>query len=207
MALENMTILDGVLKENYTDIIRDQTEPDEEIFKMFEKMTDAEWSGDGRYAVAVADLAHNEGVGGIAEDSNLPTAGNFDPQQFRIYMKYLYASFKMTAQVMKSAKSGKGAFTNAMKYSMDTTTRNTRRERSRMLWGYGEARLALVNGAVTASTTVNVDVPGGVAGATGGARYLRKGMILAIDSATDVAATVSSEYPKSSALRITRMAM
>src|SRR3972149_2703947 len=154
-----MTVLDGILKDHYTDIIRDQTEPDEEIFKTFEKMTDAEWSGDGRQAIAVADLSHNEGIGAIAEDSNLPTAGNFDPQQFKIPMKYQYASFKMTAQVMKSARNGKGAFTNAMNYSMNTTTRNLRRERSRMLWGYGEGRLALVSAAVSSSTTVNVDGP------------------------------------------------
>src|SRR3990167_5239639 len=118
--------------------------------------------------------------------------GIFDPQQFKIPIKYQYASFKMTAQVMKSARNGKGAFTNAMNDSMNTTTRNLRRERSRMLWGYGEGRLALVNGAVSSSTTVNVDAPGGVAGATGGGRYLRKGVVLAIGSGTGVGATISS---------------
>jgi len=44
--------------------------------------------------------------------------------------------------------------------------------RNRVVWGYGSGILALVNGAIAASTTVTVDAPGNVTGSVGGARFL-----------------------------------
>lgn len=185
-----LTTIDGILKDHYTDVVREQTALADPIHDKFEKQDDVQW--DGRQAIEVAVMSLNEGIGAIGEDANLPTAGEFNPQQFKIPMKYVYAVFRMTKQAMESASSSRGAFKNAMRFEMESMIRNLKRERARMIWGYGEGRLALVNGAVSASTTVNVDAPGGVAGATGGARFLRKGMILAIDSGTDVAATISA---------------
>lgn len=179
---ENLTTLDGILKDFYTSYITDQTAVFDPIHDMFVKQTDSEWSGDGRQAIEAVILSYNEGVGALSEDANLPTAGNFNPQQFKIPMRYVYGTFKMTKQMMKAAESSKGAFKNAMRVSMDTLVKNIKRERARMIWGYGAGLLCRVSGAHVAQTTILVDDPGGVAGAVGGARFLRPGMTLVISN-------------------------
>lgn len=176
MALENRATLDGILKEVYAPYIRDQVSTYSPVQEMFEKITDADW--EGRQVREAAIMSYNEGVGATTEDGNLPTAGNFDPQQFVIPMKYLNATFKMTKQMMESAKTSKGAFKNATRVSFDTVIRNLKRERARMLWGSGTGVLALVNGDPGTGTTLTVDSPGGIAGSVGGARFLRKGMMI-----------------------------
>lgn len=188
---ETLTNLDGLLKDIYADVIREQISTFDGIQEVFEKISDAEF--DGRQVREVAIMAFNEGVGAISEDANLPAAGNFDPQQFAIPMRYLYGSFRMTKQMMESARTSKGAFKNATRVSFETLVRNLRRERARMLWGAGAGILARINGAVT-GTVQNVDDPGGVTGAIGGARFIRPGMILALHDGTtfDEAATVST---------------
>lgn len=190
---EDKTVLDGILKDIYTDVVREQVSLASPLQDKFEKVKDYEW--DGRQAIEAAIMSLNEGVGAVSENANLPQAGNFDPQNFKIPMKFVYGVFQMTAQMMESAKTTKGAFRNATRYSMESLVRNLKRENARMLWGSGVGVLALVNGAVTTSTTVNVDAPMNIAGAIGGARFLRKGMVLAfLDASNAIQAvrTVSS---------------
>lgn len=173
---ETRTTLDGILKEVYTPIIRDQIATYSPVQEMFEKLNDFDW--DGRAVREGAIVSYNEGVGAVGEDANLPTAGNFDPQQFVIPMKYIYASFQMTKAMMESAKSSRGGFKSATRTSFDTLIRNLKRERARMLWGDGNGTLALVNGAQTSDTTIEVNDPFGAVSAVGGARFLRKNMIV-----------------------------
>lgn len=179
---ETLTALDGLLKDVYSDVIREQISTFDDVQEVFEKQAAEDIQWEGRQAIECSVMSYNEGVGAIAENANLPTAGNFDPQNFKIPMRYLYGSFEMTKQMMESAKTSKGAFKNATKTSFETLVKNMKRERARMLWGYGGGILALVNGAVSASTTVTVDAPGNIAGATGGARFLRKGQIIVISN-------------------------
>jgi len=174
---ETLTVLDGLLKDVYTDVVREQVSTYSPVQEMFEKVEDFEW--DGRTAREVAIMSFNEGVGAAGEDANLPTAGNFDPQQFQIPMRFLYGSFQMTKQMMESAKTSKGAFKNATRTSFETLVRNLKRLRARVIWGDGNGILALINGAA-ASATQAVDAPFGVASAVGGARFLRKNMIVGI---------------------------
>lgn len=193
MALENLTVLDGLLKDVYQDVVREQISTYSAVQEAFTKVTDYEWTG--RQAIEAAIMSFNEGISAMGESGNLPTAGNFDPQNFKIPMKYVYGSFQMTKQMMESAITSKGAFRNATRYSMETLVRNIKRERARMLWGAGTGIKCLVNGAVSSSTTVNVDAPGNVAGSVGGTRYIRPGMIVGFWTtvpAHEVTGTVAS---------------
>jgi hypothetical protein len=181
---ETLSNLDGILKDVYQNVVTEQIAMFSPIAEKFEEVTEFEF--DGRLARESAIMSLNEGVGAVGEAGNLPTAGNFDPQQFTIGMKYVYGSFQMTKQMMESAVSTKGAFKNAMNYSMDSLIRNMKRERARMMWGNGTGVIALVNGTMaTSTTTITVDSPGGVAGTLGGTRFMRKGMALAQVAATD----------------------
>jgi hypothetical protein len=179
---ETLTNLDKILKDVYEPIVTDQVSTFDPVQELFEEVEDAQW--EGRQALEMTNMSYNEGVGATAEGGNLPTAGNFDPQNFAIPMKYLNASFQMTKQMIESAKTSKGAFKNAMNMSMDTVITNLRREQARMLYGFGKGILAYTN-CSGAQTTVVVDTPGGATNATGGARYIRKNMILACINPSD----------------------
>lgn len=186
---ETLTNLDGILKDVYQNVVTEQIATFSPVAEKFEEVTEMEF--DGRVVREAAIMSLNEGVSAVSEGGTLPTAGNFDPQQFQIPMKYVYGSFQMTKQMMKSATSSKGAFKNAMSYSMESLIRNMKRERARMIWGNGSGTLALVNGTATDATLV-VDAPGGVAGAAGGTRFIRKGMILAALNPSSLAASDSA---------------
>lgn len=181
---ETLTNLDGILKDVYQNVVTEQIAMFSPIADKFEEVTEFEF--DGRLARESAIMSLNEGVGAVGEAGTLPTAGNFDPQQFTIGMKYVYGSFQMTKQMMESAMTSKGAFKNAMNYSMDSLIRNMKRERARMIWGNGSGTIALLNGTMaTSTTTIAMDSPGGVSGSTGGTRFVRKNMFLAQVAATD----------------------
>jgi hypothetical protein len=179
---ETLTILDGILKDDYQDVVTDQVQVFDPVAEMFEKVTEVQF--EGRKAVEMTNMSYNEGVGAYSEGGNLPTAGTFDPQQFNIGMKYLAASFQMTKQMMESAKTSKGAFKNAMNMSMDTVVTNLKREQARMIWGAGKGILAYVN-CSGAQTTLTVDNPGGITNTAGGARYLRKNMVIGCINPSD----------------------
>ena len=180
---ETLTNLDGILKDVYQNVVTEQIAMFSPIADKFEEVTEFEF--DGRLAREAAIMSLNEGVGAVAEAANLPVAGNFDPQQFTIKMKYVYGSFQMTKQMMESAMTSKGAFKNAMNYSMDSLIRNIKRERARMIWGYGAGVMAILNGTMaTSTTTLALTAPGGVTGSTGATRFMRKNMYLAQVAAT-----------------------
>lgn len=177
MSYETKTTLDKLLKDVYANVVREQVNTFSGLQQIFEKVEDAEF--DGRKVIEGTTMSFNEGVGAVGEDANLPTAGQLIPEQFNIAMKYVYGSFQMTKQMMESAKTSKGAFKNATRYSFETLIRNLKRERARMLWGNGTGALARVNDATPdGAAAIGIDDPGGVTGTFGGTRYLRKGMIV-----------------------------
>jgi hypothetical protein len=176
MAGETLTNLDGILKDIYENVVTEQMSTFSPVTERIEDVTEFEF--DGRQARESAIMSFNEGVGGVPEGGTLPQPGNFAPEQFFIKMKYVYGSFQMTKQMMESAKTSKGAFKNAMSYSMDSLVRNLRREKARMLWGAGAGILAVVRTTAT-DTTLTLKDPATVVSAVGGARYIRKGMNIA----------------------------
>lgn len=175
---ETLTNLDGILKDVYQNVVTEQIAMFSPISDKFEEVTEFEF--DGRQAREAAVMSLNEGVGAVGEAANLPVAGNFNPQQFTIRMKYVYGSFQMTKQMMESAMTSKGAFKNAMNYSMDSLVRNIKRERARMIWGSGTGVIAMLSAtAATSATTLALNNPGGVTGAVGATRFIRTNMYLA----------------------------
>ena len=189
---EDLTSLNGILKDVYQNVVTEQIAMFSPIAEKFEEVTEFEF--DGRLAREAAIMSLNEGVGAVGEAGTLPTAGNFDPQQFTIGMKYVYGSFQMTKQMMESAQTSKGSFKNAMNYSMDSLIRNIKRERARMMWGNGSGVIGVLNGSVDTTTIIGIDSPGNVAGSTGGTRFVRKGMYTALVVST--AGTTQGDFSK-----------
>jgi hypothetical protein len=61
---------------------------------------------------------------------------------------------------------------------MEGVIRDVAAEFGRIIWGTGSGVLAICNGDPGTTTTVTVDSPGGIAGATNGSRFLRPGQLI-----------------------------
>lgn len=164
---------DEVLKDVYEGDIRELIPTKTKVLDMFLERPAKDWGG--RTVTYPAMVARTEGVGWGAEEGALPTAGNEQYQSWRIPMRYLYGRVRFSAQAMKASEGNRNAFGPVMEREMRGMTKTLQVERARALMGDGRGILCLVNGASTGAT-VTVDAPGGFAGSTNGARFLRPGM-------------------------------
>ena len=189
------TSYDAVLKTVYEGGIRDQIKTRVKTLELFMEGESAAWGG--RHVEYPITVARTEGSGWATELGNLPTAGREEYTDVRIPCRYQYGRISLSAQVMKASQGGRNAFRPAMEREMEGIIKTMSADRGRAIFHDGRGILALVNGAAT-SATQTLDAPGGVAGATNGSRFIRKGMIIGCINATTGAvrattvATVSS---------------
>lgn len=169
-----------ILKENYGTSVADQLNHEVRALRHFEKSPTAEWVGE----VFVESLhsARNYGVKATAEGGLLPTAGKQAYKELRIPNRYVHGRIEVTAQFISEVRD-KGAFINGLDSEVNGMVRDMSVECNRMIWGNGDGILALLSADAAASATLNVDTPGGVAGTTNGARFIRAGMSIAIHAA------------------------
>lgn len=135
---------------------------------------------EGEVYVESLHSGRNQGVKAAAERGLLPDADRQKYLELRVPDRYVYGSVELTAQIIKEAKTNRASFVNAMEAEMSGMVKDIAVQCERMIWMAGNGQLALVNGAGASTTTLNVDTPGGVAGATNGARFLKPNMVIAI---------------------------
>ena len=148
-------------------------------YKHFKQKSDEDkWEGE----VYVESLhsGRNRGVKAVAERGQIPNADRQKYLELRVPNRYVYGSVEMTVQVMKEAKTKRASFANAMENEMSGLVNDIAEQMERMIWMTGNGQLCLVNGAGADTTTLNVDTPGGFAGATNGARFLNPGQTIGI---------------------------
>ncbi len=177
---------DAMLKEHYMDKVPELVNQKIAVHEHFSKRSGAEFSADGRQVTYPMHVGRNSGVGAIGERGQLPTAGAQQYVSVSIPFRFNYGRIEITSQAMKQSMTSKGAFRKAIDEEITRAGKDVGREKNRQLWGFGQGTLAFVNhaaggGIITASATatVEVDAPGGVAGADNGTRFIRKGDILA----------------------------
>ena len=143
-------------------------------------------SWEGRVVRYPLNVGRNQGTMFTSENGTLPDAGNQEYVETQIPIRYAHGRIQLSIQVIKHSRSNKGSFKRAMDQEMQGVVRDLSNKLNRAMWGWGSGVLALVNEATpSGNTTLIVDAPGGVAGATNGARWLQKNMkIHFIDPAT-----------------------
>lgn len=138
-------------------------------------------TADGRRAQVTLHIRQNwSGVKSTPESRALPTAG----AQGYIPMAIPYVDttgrIQLSVQVIDQSESNRGAWVNALMEEMDGLIRVMAAYRNQAMVGYGSGVLALTNGNASANaTSLTVDSPGGIAGATNGSRFFHAGQIIA----------------------------
>jgi hypothetical protein len=176
------TDITAILKEVYGDRLNEQINNEVRSYKHFkQKSTEDKWEGE--IYVEALHTGRNQGVKAAAERGLLPVADRQKYAELRIPDRYCYGSVEMSAQIMKEAKTKKAAFANAMEAEISGMVKDIAVQYERIIWMAGNGQLALVSVVGAGTTTLNVDTPGGVAGAINGARFLKPNMVIAIHAA------------------------
>lgn len=164
--------------------IRSQLNSKTVILDAFTKGDLKKFRWEGREVVIPLRKSRNySGVKAVAENGQLPTPGNQGYVDLKVPMKFLEGRIQLSAQVMKASRTDKGAFAQAMRTEQQGLVDDLARQRNRILCGYGAGTLALAAAGAT-STSMALINPGGVAGTTNAARFIKAGMILAVYDTT-----------------------
>ena len=167
----DLTQWDPLFKDDYAPAIVNQLNDENIVLGFMESETpDDTWQG--RKKVQPIKIGRNWSVGSIGARGALPQQGRSTFADFEIGMRDTYGAVGFERYVIEQSRNKKGSWQQVIPAEMDNLTEDLSFTRNRMCWGYGSGILALVNGAVAASTTVTVDAPGNVAGSVMGNRYL-----------------------------------
>lgn len=203
---QTFAAMDAALKDEYLPGVRDQLNRDH-IIKKFQKAhrDSVEWQG--RQAIVVLRKGRNQGTKAMAESGFLPAAGAQSFAKLAIPIRRLTTRIELTLEVLEATRSDKGAYVRALADEMDGAVEDITRQRNRVLFGFGQGTLALVNGAVTTSATVVLDTPGGVVGAVNATRFLKAGQVIAFHDAVAPSTTVDAVGTISSVDSATQVTM
>ncbi|UOF78544.1 hypothetical protein [Caudoviricetes sp.] len=168
---------DAVLKEVYEKTIQVLLNRRTRTLDMYKKESG---SWEGRQVRYPLNVRGSQGVMATSENGTLPDAGAQVYVEHVVPIRYNHGRIQLSIQVIKHSRSNRGAFKRAMDQEMQGLVRDLSNDRNRQMFGWGSGVLALINEATpTGDTTLIVDAPGGVAGATHGNRFLNVGMNVA----------------------------
>lgn len=194
-AASDTTQWDPLLKDDYAPEIVNQLAEENDILNMFEReMKDDSWVG--RKKIMPIKIGRNWSVGSIPARGRLPNAGRTSYKDFEIGIRNSYGRVGFGREIMLQSRNKKGSWQQVMPAEMEALTEDLSFHRNRALWGYGSGVLALVNGAQSADTTIEVDSPGNVAGSVMGNRFLHgdsvSGMYVAfLDASNNIQGTAT----------------
>lgn len=102
--------------------------------------------------------SRNQAVGFRSENETLPAPGAGAYTYLTEPMRYAYAVFNITGQLLKASESNEGAFKQAFKAEIEDTVLSSKLDHNRAAYGDGSGKLTNVRTtAVAAATTIDVD--------------------------------------------------
>lgn len=161
-----VTTASGLLKEWYLDIPggpAEQLNNATVLSAQLERTSDNVVEGAG--AIWDTHMSRSAGVGAIADNGTLPTAGNQTFVKATGTQKTLVGRIEFTVQSLEAAASNTSAFQRQSKAEMDGIVRDIKRQKERMLMGTSNGVIATC-GTTTTSTTVQLLAAGFGASAT-----------------------------------------
>lgn len=173
---------DEVLKIRYEKGIINALNEEQPVLQLMKRETEG-WSG--KQVTFPVRLGRNFSAAATVEDNRLHEPGRQVYRDFVIPVRMNHGRIRLSSLVMKTSESSKGSFARALGSEIDYLVRDLAAYRGRVIFGYGNGVLCLVNGDPGTGTTVNVDSPHGVPGSVNGARFIQPGMYVAfVDPST-----------------------
>lgn len=181
MAGATVTSFSSALKNVYLPGIREELNEKTNLLDLFTEgdLTQYEWQGN-QLVFALHSSRNYSGVLYVAEGGALPTAGSQGVVNLLIPVCHLKGRIQLSYEVMRASRSDKGSFVRAMDLEQKGLVNDVARQRNRALSGFGSEILAVVTIATAAGLNVAVDNPGGVSGTVNPTRFIKPGMVIAI---------------------------
>lgn len=117
--------------------------------------SDEKLSGDGFFIPV--NVNGNESGRASNEQETFADAQSATDVQFRILPKTNFCPFQLTGLSMDVAVASPDSYARSLRRQMDDNTARFHSDRNRQAWGTGTGQMTLINGTVTASTSVIVD--------------------------------------------------
>ena len=181
MATLTTSTFDPILKEFYLPLFEEQFDRQMVLMDEVIMKRDTEHV-EGKNAFIAIEWENWAGTGSRAEEENFP-----DPQPGRyartsIPMRYHYAAFRVTGQVLEASRSDPGAFAPAIQREMKSKITAFHKQHNRMMWGDGSGALCQVDGNPTTSA-ITVDNAYGIANDINGHMFFSPNVKIDIYSA------------------------
>jgi hypothetical protein len=154
MAQASESTVSAILKEVYPGAIEDQLNNEVALWAMLEKQK-VQLDGQGKRIVRPVRVQRNNGFGARNDTDALPSAGSQGLTQAQINMSSNYMVGQLTARVIRTSFGSDAAFMNALEEEIKFGLSDFANEVGRQAFT-GAGVLTLVNGAVTASTSIVV---------------------------------------------------
>lgn len=171
MAIIDVSSSNGILKDVYSkDEIKDLWNKENVTINKIKK-TNERFDG-AKWVLNHGVLGAERGIGSSREKATLREGGvstNIKPE---VTEKTFYARGEITGQDIEKGKTDAGAFAKVLTYNIDQVHQLGMKELNCQLFRNGLGRLAQVNGAVSAGTTVTFD--------NGHATHIRENMYIDI---------------------------
>ena len=153
MANQFQDITSGLaeLKNYYQGPIQDQFNEDLPVWRAASKGKHS-WSG--LQVVRPWRVRRNQGVGATSDGGNLPAIGRQTTVQANIASRYNYLRFGITGPMMAASQSDVGSFVRSAAYELEMGYKDLKSDVNRQLTWDGTADIALMNAAVSGSTSI-----------------------------------------------------
>ena len=172
MAGADLAIIATYLKDKYGPAIINQLPDETPIRSEFNADKSQSWYGNEvTYPIRVN---RSRAVIATAEGGKLPTANAQKHEKVHIPLRFIHARVQFTGQSIKLSESNEGAWARVMSLEMDQIVQDLAMQCEFYYCGWGTGVRAFVNGDPTTTTTITLDSPMGVAGATHGNRFLNE---------------------------------
>lgn len=148
-------VTDGVaeLKEFYQGPLQTQFNDDVRLWRGAQK---GMYNFTGKYVVRPMKVIRNQGIGAGADGGTMPNIGRQTTEDAKIYAKYNWLRFGITAPMIKASQNDKGAFVRSAAYELEEGYADLKSDVNRQLSWDGSGDLARLNAAASGSTSIVV---------------------------------------------------
>jgi len=148
----DLSTVSSILKEYYLGPVQEQLNNEVLLLSRLESRSE---DLVGKAAFVPLHTGRSNGIGAVAEDAALPSAGNQSYARAEYDLKYLYGRIRVTGPSMAKTKSDAGAFLQTLKGEMDGVRADLTKDLARQIYGTRDGVIG--TGTLASQTTITLD--------------------------------------------------